>query len=87
MTDGHVIYFISINTVPNNYLVFTQVHRGDTSSDFDRTDIRMISLDISGQYIDVLIPIHLPGTESPFIAYDQVDHRVHFMYYVYISVD
>ena len=87
MTDGHVMYFISINTVPNNYLMFTQVHSDYTSYAVDRTDIRMISLDISGQYIDVLMPIHLPRTESVFIAYDQVDHRVHFMYYMYISVD
>ena len=71
-----MIYFIAI-TVPDNYLVFTQVHNADDSFEVDRTDIRMMSLDISGQYIDVLMPIHLPGTESVFIAYDQVDHRVH----------
>ena len=58
--------------------MFTQVHNSEVSYEVDRTDIRMISLDISGQYIDVLMPIHIPGTESVFIAYDQVDHRVSF---------
>ena len=71
-----MLYFIAI-TVPDNYLVFTQVHSAEVSFEVDRTDIRMMSLDISGQYIDVLMPIHLNGTESVFIAYDQVDHRVH----------
>ena len=65
-------------TVPDNYLVFTQIHNSVISFEVDRTDIRMMSLDTIGQYIDVLVPINLRGTESVFIAYDQVDHRVHF---------
>ena len=69
------IFFI---TVPDNYLVFTQIHNSVTSFEVDRTDIRMMSLDIIDQYIDVLVPINLHGTETVFIAYDQVDHRVHF---------
>lgn len=74
--------FIAI-TVPDNYLVFTQVHSAERLFEVDRTEIRMMSLDISGQYIDVLV-FQLPGIESYFIAYDQVDHRVHFNLYTYM---
>ena len=66
-----------ICTDPVNYLVFTQVHNGDNNLEVDRTDIRVMSLDILGQYIDVLVPIELPGTETVFIAYDLLTHRVH----------
>lgn len=69
-------YCTLIITVPDNYLIFTQVHNDEVSFEIGRTDIRMMSLDIRGQYIDVLMPIELPGTESVFIAYDQVEHRV-----------
>ena len=60
--------------------MFTQIHNtiSDTSPEVHRTDIRMMSLDIIDQYIDVLVPIDLLGTETVFIAYDLVDHRVHF---------
>ena len=79
MQSYHVIILELITiTVPNNYLVFTQVHSGENNKEVKRTDIRMMSLDISGQYIDVLMPIELNRTESVFIAYDQVDHRVCF---------
>ena len=61
--------------VPDNYLLFTQVRHNEISFDVD-TDIRMMSLDISGRYIDVLVPIELHGTETVFIAYDQVVNRV-----------
>ncbi len=70
-------------TVPDNYLVFTQIHNSEESGEIDRTDIRMMSLDVVGQYIDVLVPIDIPGTKSVFIAYDQVDHRVHFTHNYY----
>jgi hypothetical protein len=70
-------------TVPDNYLVFTQIHNSEELEEIDRTDIRMMSLDVIGQYIDVLVPIDIRGTESVFIAYDQVDHRVHYYYYYY----
>lgn len=36
-----------------------------------------MSLDIPRQYIDVLVPIELPGTETVFIAYDLLTHRVY----------
>ena len=56
--------------------MFTQVHSDEMNFEIDRTDIRMMSLDITGQYIDILMPIDLNETETVFIAYDQVDHRV-----------
>ena len=71
------------STVPDNYLLFTQVHNSEVNFDVD-TDIRMMSLDISGQYIDVLVPIELHGTETVFIAYDRVIHRV-CLYHVTIN--
>ena len=63
-------------TVPVNYLIFTQVHNRQNNLEVDRIDIRMISLDISGQFIDVLVPIELHGTETVFVAYDVLNHRV-----------
>ena len=63
-------------TVPVNYLIFTQVHNSQNNFEVDRTDIRMISLDISGQFIDVLVPIELHGTETVSVAYDVLNHRV-----------
>ena len=65
------------STDPNDYLIFTQVHNDENSFEVNRTDIRMMSLDIVGQYIDVLVPIELPGIETVFIAYDVIFHRVH----------
>lgn len=71
------VYYVLVTcTDPGNYLIFTQVHNGEKSFEVDRTDIRMMSLDFPGQYIDVLLPIELPGTETVFIAYDLLTHRV-----------
>ena len=52
------------------------MHNDVNNFEIDRTDIRMISLDITGQFIDILIPIELTGTETVFIAYDLLYHRV-----------
>ena len=85
---------LAIFTVPDNYLILTQVHNSENNFEIDRTDIRMISLDISGQFIDVLIPIELTGTETVFIAYDLLYHRVicnesffnKYMYTIYTEI-
>lgn len=37
-----------------------------------------MSLDISGQFIDTLLPIELPGSETVFVAYDLIHLRVCF---------
>ena len=52
------------------------MHNDEINFEVDRTDIRMMSLDTSGQYIDVLVPIELHGTETVFVAYDVLVHRV-----------
>ena len=52
------------------------MHNDESSFEVDKTDIRVMSLDTSGQYIDVLVPIELHGTETVFVAYDVLVHRV-----------
>ena len=59
------------HAVPSEFLVFTQNFH-------NHSEIRQISLDFPGRYIDTLVPIDNLGTDVSFLSYDLVFHQIYW---------
>ena len=59
------------HAVPSEFLVFTQNFH-------NHSEIRQISLDFPGRYIDTLVPIDNLGSSVSFLSYDLVFHQIYW---------
>ena len=62
---------LSLSVVPSEFLIFAQNFQ-------NRTEIRQISLDIPGKYIDTLVPIDNLSEDISFLSYDLVFHQIYW---------